>query len=195
MIQFDFAKFNETGLKSVIKAFAKYDLKVVSIDADNKPKREAGVQVKSATLEFESGQKLAVKVKTDGGIVQVKLNGKVLGIKHVDDLDKAILEVVDYVQGNEKSFLKAKGRVPKIRPPAPEATVSTSLSDQIDQYQTSLDSFNAQNEDLTAQMGAQEESVGKKQEELSGLQAEIETEQAKSDNLQAELDQLRGEAA
>ncbi len=191
MIQFDFQKFNEAGMKPVIKAFAKYELKVASVEADNKPRRESGVQVKTATFEFESGQKLFVKAKADGGIVQVKLNSKVLGIKNTDNLDKAVLEIVDYVQGNEKSFLAAKNKVPKIKPPSTETATSTSLADQIDQFQASLDEYISQNAEITSSIGVVQGTVDQKQETLDSINNDIAEEQSRSDVLQSELDQLK----
>lgn len=140
MIQLDFEKFNKIGLKPILKKIEKEGLTVSDVQGDNKAKRESGFQVKTATLTFESGQKLVLKAKAGGSIYQVRLNNKVLPIKHYDDLDKAILEIIDYVQANEKTYQKQKERqaarqkvtIPKVKP------VSTSLADQINQFQQAV---------------------------------------------------------
>ena len=140
MINIDLDKFNKIGLKQIIARIEKEGLKITEVEADNKAKRESGFQVKTATLVFESGQKLILKAKAGGSIYQVRLNNKVVPIKHYDDLDKAVLEIINYVQVNEKNYLKQKEKqlarqkvtIPKIKP------VSTSVAEQIDTLKAAL---------------------------------------------------------
>lgn len=105
-LSFDFAQFNEKGLKKVIDEFKKQNLSVTSVEADNKPKRQSGVQTKKATLHFSDGQKLMLQATAQGAIFQVRLNTRVIPVKHVDDLKKAIVEISAKVKSNSKQFQK-----------------------------------------------------------------------------------------
>ena len=133
MISIDFDNFTEKGLKKVITTFEKQSLPVASVDATNRPKRESGFSVKAATLHFESGQKLLLKAKANGSVFQVKLNNKVLPIKNVDDLKKAVSEVIAFVKINEPKFLKQKANrealkekpLPKLPNPASTSSKKT----------------------------------------------------------------------
>lgn len=195
MIHIDFEKFNKTGLKPIIDKMEKLGLAVANVEADNKGKRESGFLVKSATLAFESGQKLLLKAKAGGSIFQVKLNNKVLAIKNVDDLDKAIKEVIDYVQENEKHYLKQRDaallaktriKVPTIKP------ASVPVAEQIATYQTAYDEIKAQNEVTTAQVEETRKSLEEKQGVFLTLTNELTAENALTETLQAELEQLKG---
>jgi len=193
MIQIDFEKFNKVGLKQILKKFEKEGLTVADVEGNNKAKRESGFQVKSATIIFESGQKLLVKAKAGGSIFQVKLNNKVLPIKHVDDLDKAILEIINYVQMNEKNYKKQqekrlarqKVNVPKIRP------VSTSIAEQITQYQATIDEAAAADDSLGSQIAEIETANVEKQTTVESLTQELNDLILNGNALQAEYDQLK----
>jgi hypothetical protein len=197
MIHIDFEKFNKAGLKPILDKFEKAALPIASVDADNKAKRESGFQVKTAIINFESGQKLQVKAKAGGSIFQVKLNSKVLAIKYVDDLDKAIQEVIDYVKENEKSYQKQKEKqlarqkvnVPKIKP------ANVSVSEQITQFQTAIDETKAADDSLNEQIAEAENSKTEKSTVVTTLETELSGLVATGENLQAEYDQLKEVAA
>lgn len=193
MIDINFDKFNKTGLKQVLDKFEKASLPVAGVDADNKAKRESGFQVKTAIINFESGQKLQVKAKAGGSIFQVKLNGKVLAIKHVDDLDKAIQEVIEYVKANEPNYKKQRGKqlarqkvnVPKIKP------VSASVAEQITQFQATIDETTAANGSLTDQIAELETSRTEKGNQVTALEGELDDLIAAGEILQAEYGRLK----
>ncbi|SKA52948.1 defense against restriction DarA-related protein [Photobacterium toruni] len=103
-LSFDFDQFNEKGLKKVIDEFQNQNLSVTSVEADNKPKRQSGVQTKKATLHFSDGQKLVLQATAQGSIFQVRLNTRVIPVKYVDDLKKAITEIATKVKSNSKQF-------------------------------------------------------------------------------------------
>lgn len=109
-LSFDFSQFNEKGLKKVIAEFKKNQLQVTSVEADNKPKRQSGVQTKKAVLHFSDGQKLMLQATAQGAIFQVRLNTRVIPVKHVDDLKKAIAEVAAKVASNSKQFQKQQAK-------------------------------------------------------------------------------------
>ncbi len=192
MIALDFDKFNEAGLRSAVKAIEKWGPKVTHIEATNVPKRESGFQVKTATLELESGQKLILKIKAGGGIFQVRLNNKVLAIKNTTDPDKAILEIVDYVQENEKIYQRQKDRLARAKKAKPTNldTVRTSTGEQIEQAAQTLESLQASNEDLAAQIGPANDSLSLKRDQLATLESELKAEEARNRELRSELKKL-----
>lgn len=103
-LSFDYAQFNEKGLKKVIDEFKRQKLQVTSVEADNKAKRQSGVQTKKAILHFADGQKLMFQATAQGAIFQVRLNTRVIPIKHVDDLKKAVAEIAGKISANSKQF-------------------------------------------------------------------------------------------
>lgn len=197
MIHIDFEKFNKVGLKPVLEKFDKASLPVADVEADNKAKRESGFQVKTAIVNFESGQKLLLKAKAGGSIFQVKLNNKVLAIKHVDDLDKAIQEVVEYVKENEKNYQKQREKqlarqkvnVPKVKP------ANTSVSEQIVQFQGTLDETKAADEELAKQVFDVAEAQSPKLAAMAALETELSGLVAAGEALQREYDQMKEVAA
>jgi len=197
MIHIDFDKFNKVGLKPILEKFEKTGLPVADVEADNKAKRESGFQVKSAIINFESGQKLLVKAKAGGSIFQVKLNNKVLAIKNVDDLDKAIQEVVDYVKANEPHYQKMKEKalarqkvvIPKIK------AVNTTVAEHISQMQTTVDDTNTANAEITAQITEIETAGTEKSNTVAALETELSNLVAVGESLQTEYDQLKEVAA
>ena len=188
MIHIDFEKFNKAGLKPIIDKFEKAKVPVADVEGSNKAKRESGFQVKTATITFESGQKLIVKAKAGGSIFQVKLNNKVLAIKHVDDIDKAVLEIIDYVQENEKNYLKQLARqkvtVPKIKP------ASIPVAEQITQYQTSIDETTAAIQELNQQISDAQEQSRSKTGDAQELENRLAILRNTGDRLYAELKEL-----
>lgn len=193
MVDIDFDHFDENGLKPIIKEFEKVDLPVSRVEATNKPKRESGFLCKSATLFFESGQKLFMKAKANGSIFQVKLNNKAIPIKHVDDVPKAVKEVVAFVKKNEKRYLKnqrkqlAKKKL-KIRKPTP---VRTSVKKQTEELTASLEELSADVAELETQKATLDESLTDKRATVEDLRTQLDTETAKTEELQAELDRLK----
>lgn len=107
-LRIDYVNFHEKMLDPIVKAFGNNKLAVVNVKASNMAKRENGVAIKEAQFEFKSGQKLVLKVKADGGVFQVKLNGKVLPVKEVFDVDAAFKEIVKMTKQNEAAYLAQK---------------------------------------------------------------------------------------
>ena len=192
MIRLDFEKFDKAGLKSALSAIEKNGLKIANVDADNRAKRESGYQVKAATIEFESGQKLVLKIKAGGSIYQVRLNGKVVPIKNVDNPDKALLEVVDYVMANEKRYLRQKERMAEQKSSKPPAVdrVRTGLPEQIEIAKQTLDALKVSSEDIAARVAFLLGQIVEKRDALAGLTTEINKERSRNESLQKELNQL-----
>lgn len=191
-LKIDFDKFDKNGLKPILKQFEKAGLSVQDIEATNKAKRDSGFLVKQATLTFASGQKLLVKAKAGGGIFQVRLNGKVLPIKAVDDMQKALDEVIGHVKGNEAAYLKQKERqaarvkVPRLK------NVNTSLSAQIDATRDSIAQLQGANENLKTEIASVTRTIDEDlQPKLDDLQAKLQAERAKTESLTAQLEAMQ----
>lgn len=111
---FDFARFDVEGIKPIKDAFEKAGLTVVDVEASNKAARRSGYQVKQATFYFGDGQRVVMMLKNDGDgygdIYQVKLNSRVVPVKNVDDMDKAVAEIAAMAGANSASFVKAARR-------------------------------------------------------------------------------------
>lgn len=193
MITIDFKRFNEAGLKPVMRKFKQAGLPIVKVEGTNKAKRESGFLTKMVKLHFESGQKLLVKAKASGGIFQVKLNAKVLPIKHVDDMDKAVQEVIRHTRSNEKAYLKRKkAREQKIKIPKPKIKpVNTSVKKQIETFQASLDEQVGERENLEKQAADVQTETTTKQEQFANLQAELDAENERTDILRDEISELK----
>lgn len=111
---FDFARFDVEGVQPIKDAFEKAGLTVVDVEASNKAARRSGYQVKQATFFFGDGQRVVMMLKNDGDghgdIYQVKLNSRVVPVKNVDDMDKAVAEIAAMAGANSASFVKAARR-------------------------------------------------------------------------------------
>ncbi|MBF0121171.1 MAG: hypothetical protein HQK79_20250 [Desulfobacterales bacterium] len=193
MTHINFERFDKNGLKPILDKIESQNLKVVEIEADNKAKRESGFLVKKAVLIFESGQKLQLKAKADGTIFQVKLNNKVMPVKHADDLDEAIKEVVGYVKQNEPAYMKQREKqLERLKSALPKTkAVNTSIAAQTEQFQTALKEIKAANEDLTKQIETAKADSGTKREQSDKLKADLKTEEDRTQTLQNELNALK----
>ena len=183
-VRLPFDKLTESGLKPIVKKFEKWGLKVASIDSTNRQKRESGMLLKD-------GQKMLVRVKSDGTVFQVKLNNKVVPIKNVDDMDKAVIEMVDYVQDNAKAYERAKIQREKrkklnIQPPR----VVTTRQEKIAAAKQSLSELSSANSELEKQNDELSISIAGKQAQWDSLYKELEQETAITKELEREIANL-----
>lgn len=190
-VRLPFEKLTEQNLRPTIKKMEKWGLKVASVEAPNRARRESGFLLKDATFVFEDGQKMLVRVKSDGTVFQVKLNKKVVPIRHVDDMDKAIIEMVDYVQENAKAYERAKlqrerRRRLHIDPPP----IVTNRREKIERAKAELTELSATNEGLQAQISESETSLQDKQKELDTATAALKAEKEKTAELERILKEL-----
>ena len=201
--EFNFDKFNEQGLKAMLRQLEREGLELAKdgnrylVDATNKPRREMGYLVKTATIHTESGQKIMVKAKADGSIYQIKLNGKVLALRNTEDLDAALQEVATLVDRNEDKFLKNReSRLKKLKAetaPVPKPA-KTSMKAQIDVLEGNLASHRKTNEAIQAQLDDFGDALEEKRERIRALEGDIETEEQTMERLQSELDELSAAA-
>lgn len=192
-LSFDYAQFNEKGLKKLIDEFNRQDLQIINVEADNKAKRQSGVQTKQATFHLADGQKLMLQATAQGAIFQVRLNTRVIPIKHVDDLKKAVAEIAAKVVDNSKQFQQT------LRKRA--ARASSISKDSASRAKTSLKAqialAHADKRDLeqsVAQMRQQkkelEESLPAVEAQKNALKTQLTNEYGITDQLEAELKQL-----
>ncbi len=190
-IKLDFENLTKAGLKKLLKVFEKQQCPVASVDAPNKSKRESGMLTKSFTLTFEDGQNLQIRVKADGTVYQVRLNNKVMPIKHVDDLDKAVTEMIDYVQDNAKAYERAKIQREKRKIRVPNPAVLTSRKEKIAQAKEELDQLDASNAALEQQKAELDAAMSDKSGQLEKAMRDLHTEKAKTEKLEATLAALQ----
>lgn len=195
-VRLPFDKLTESGLKPIVKKFEKWGLKVASIDSTNRQKRESGMLLKDAVFIFDDGQKMLVRVKSDGTVFQVKLNNKVVPIKNIDDMDKAVVEMVDYVQDNAKAYERAKIQREKrrklnIQPPR----VVTTRQEKIAAAKQSLSELSSANSELEKQNNELSISIAGKQAQWDSLYKELEQETAITKELEREIANLEKAAA
>jgi len=195
-VRLPFDAMTESGLKPVLKKFEKQGLKISKIESTNTAKRESGYLLKDATFNFEDGQKMLIRVKSDGTVFQVKLNTKVVPIRHVDDMDKAIIEMVDYVQSNATAYSRTKIQTEKRKKLNMDTPViHTSRQEKLEKAQAALAEIQGTNEELEQQAVELDTSASAKSNSLTDLLARLQAEKDKTTVLQAELDALMKQEA
>lgn len=191
-VKLDFDKMTETGLKPLAKKFEKWGLSVKKIDANNKAKRESGYMLKDALFTFSDGQQMLVRVKQDGTVFQVKLNKKVVPIKNVADMDKAVIEMVDYIQGNAKAYEQAKiqrEKRKKLNIPVP--AVRTTRQERLEKTQAALTEVQGSVENLQKQAADIASASTEKSNALSEVEAALQSEKERTAQLEAEIKTLQ----
>lgn len=194
MTTFDYAQFNKKGLKDVVKWLNKQTLPVAEVRGNNVPKRENGFQVKTAEIEFESGQVLVLKAKPDvPAFFQVKLNGKVMAIRDYKQLDNELREIAAYVKENEPKFAKNQEKSAaraKIKVDLPKA-VNTTVAEQTDALKAGLSELQGQSEALANQLTEITAQVNLKVNTLTDLQSKLDAEKATTAELEAAIEKAK----
>lgn len=161
----NFEKLTEKNLEPIAKRFKECGYNVVKIDAPNQARRESGMLIKNFSMTFEDGQTILCRVKAGGTIFQVKLNNKVMPIKAVDDMKKAIQEMADYMYGNAKSFARARAQREKRKIKGEtRPSVTTTRAEKIAKAREELDAL-LQN---IAEMEKEVAEAAPKVQELTG---------------------------
>lgn len=189
-VRLPFDKMTETSLRPFIKKFEKWGVHISKIEASNVGKRESGFLLKDALFIFEDGQKMLVRVKSDGTVFQVKLNNKVLPLKSVDNVDKAVIEMVDYIQANAKAYERAKIQREKQKAKPDTPSVTTSRREKISRVKDELRELSASITDLDQQHTEAQSRAQNKQAELQKAESEFTAEKEKTTKLENELASL-----
>jgi uncharacterized protein (DUF3084 family) len=191
-VKLNFDRMTESGLKPLTKKLEGHGLKITDIKATNRPKRESGFLTKAAMFEFDTGQKLMVRVKADGTVFQVKLNNRVIPIRHVDDMGKAVKEIVDAVQDNARAFVKARERrlakkKLQIDKPAP---IRTTRKEKIEQQEAALKELQSEADGIQERISATTTTLSEKTGRVEELQAELQTLQERGTTLEQQLKEM-----
>lgn len=187
----DFEKLTEKTLQPVLKKFQKAGYPVVKVDAPNKAKRESGFLIKNFTLTFEDEQQILVRIKAGGTIFQVKLNNRVVPIKHVDDMEKAISEIANYLYDNAKAFARAKAQRErrKIKPPAP--AITTTRKEKLEKTKADLEEISQNNADLEKQLAETTALNSGNQTKLEDAERALASERARTSDLESQIAKLQ----
>lgn len=187
-VSFDFQNFNEKGLKKVITALEKNDLKVTAVDADNKARRQSGVQTKKAALTLADGQVLTLQATSEGAIFQIRLNSRILPVRNVNNLSKAIAEIADKIKGNSPQFQRAMRRKAKVDQTVAKDTVArTTAKARLAVYQEQAKELQEQVQVLETRKSELVGQVSKQDATISTLQAQISEAREENERLQSEL--------
>jgi len=197
MDKINFTNFNEKGLSPITDALTqKHGQVIAKVDAPNMPKREDGFSVKTATITFESGQKLVLKIKGNGSIFQARINSKVVPIKHADiseagELAKAIGEIAGYLKKNESTYLKQRRKRALKKEQGGTPAVSTSTKKQLADKKAELETVTVETEEIKVALAEIKGTVDVKMSDYSGIMAELEVENKTNETLRAELSELQ----
>lgn len=192
-VKLPFDKLTENNLKPIVKKFTKWGLEIVTVDAPNVGKRESGFLLKYFTFEFKDGQKLLVRVKSDGTVFQVKLNNKVVPVHNVDDMEKAVGEMIDHILYNAKAYERAKIQRAKrknlnIKTPS----ITTNRKEKIEKAKEQLAEIENNNAELAKQWNQIRIEINSKQVALDKAKSDLKIEEEKTIKLEKILADLQG---
>lgn len=165
------------------------------MDAPNKGKRESGMLIKTFTLAFEDSQQLLVRVKSDGTIFQVKLNNRVIPVRNVDNIDKAISELCDFMYDNAKAFARAKAQRErrKLKPPTP--SVTTTRSEKIARAKDDLQTVTQNNAEMENQLAQINGPAASNADKLKKAKDDLAAERKRTVWLEAEIEKAKSALA
>lgn len=124
VIDYKAMSIDEKGVKEVVRSFKKKGSEIVAIDVPGIVKKSSGVAYKEVSLSFADSQIVTLRVSEKNAVFQAVLNGRVVPIKNQDNLEKAVIELIDMMDAGRKAFVK-KLEARKMEVPQ-KATTSTS---------------------------------------------------------------------
>lgn len=206
MAAFDlnFKKLDERGVKPLLDFLKRRKkLKIQSVDAPNRIRREMGYAVKRVVVNLMDGQRLELKMKPDDAyglvIFQVRLNGKVFPVKNEDDIEAAVGEVVGVIRAQSDRYanLQAK-KTERLKSGdggtgadgAGKAGVKSAAA-KLAEANAAAEDAKAAVDELRGQVEVLEGEVGEKTGRLDAVKADIETERTRNAELRGELEELR----
>ncbi len=156
---FDYAKLTgqDPASKSLVREFARHHAQVISIEGDSKERKTSGVAYKTLSLAFADSQQVALNIKKTGDIFQVLINGRVTPIRQQDDLNKAVIEIIDRLDAGRKAFQKRQAMV-KVDAPKPK-NLSMTAANQIKILEEKRDNLKAEIEAVRAERTALEDEI------------------------------------
>ena len=107
-------------------------------------------------------------------------------------MDKAVVEMVDYVQQNAKAYERAKiQRMKKKKFQVEKHPVRTSRAEKIDAYKGQLAEITGTNTDLEKQLQELGGPLDEKRGQLKDLQDALDAELKRTDELNKEISELK----
>ena len=117
IFSFEDLSVKDKAARKVMQVLSRAGAAVVTQDVDTKIKRSSGISYREMTFGFADSQTVALRIKQTGDIYQVLLNKKLLPIRHQDDQNKAIIEVINALDKNRAKYqqllIKASTKLPK----------------------------------------------------------------------------------
>ena len=98
----------------------------------------SGVPYREMLLTFADSQVVIFSIKQTGDICQVKLNGKIVPLKHLDDQAAAIGEVVNMMDSGRSKFQAAMAKV-RIKLPSTIRTAAPKIEFALQEKSMALD--------------------------------------------------------
>lgn len=135
---------------------------------------------------------MLVRVKADGTVFQVKLNNRVVPIKNVGDIDKAISEMVDYIQDNAKAYARAKVLREKRKAKPTVPSIKTTRREKLRQAKEHLEKLSQSNASVETQYNESVAKIAEKRAELEAAENSLVREQERTRALEAEFAVLKG---
>jgi len=124
----DFAQ-KATAVRAVAKAFRSHNLVPLVVEPLSGAKRAQGITYREAVLSWHDSQRVAIRLKKDGVVFQVLLNGKPLPLKKPDDHAVVIKEIVDALDTKRAAFQAALATRRKAMPPSLVSSISKMVED------------------------------------------------------------------
>jgi hypothetical protein len=155
----DLGTKKDKTMKELSKIFAQAGTPVVDVAIDEKIKRVAGVSTRNITLTFADSQTITLSVKQSGDIYEVKVNNKVLPIKHQDNHKKAVIEMINALDAGRTKFQAALARTATTLP----KSVKTAAPKMVDA--------------LKAELAEKQAAIEAADVRLAEIQSEIDREQ------------------
>lgn len=107
----DMGSKKDAATRAVVRYFARAGSHIVQGDVSPNIKRSSGVSYREMVLTFADSQVVTFSIKQSGDIFQVKLNGKIVPLKHQDDQTAAIGEMVGMMDAGRSKFQVAMAKV------------------------------------------------------------------------------------
>lgn len=175
---FDFEKFGEGDLSDIKAEFDKNGAKVIDLEANNRSRRVSGYATKTAVFYFQDGQTITLRIKGDGDVYQVQMNGRVLPITEVGDKNKAIAEMARTLGANAPAWRKAQ-RSKQQRAKVNEKDFKARAvprRKQIEEMESSVSQAQEELTELESENIRMKSDLASKEAELSGLKQQLEAE-------------------
>ncbi|KJV08069.1 hypothetical protein [Methylocucumis oryzae] len=151
----DLASDKDKATRTISKSFEKHHCPIAQVDVDAKAKRTSGINYREMNLVFADSQTVTLRIKQSGDVFQVLINKKLTPIKHQDNHEKAVIEIVNILDASrvkwQKKLAALQIEIPKgIKTPAPKMLeVLTAKRDGLKEVLTDLQQEIAQLKGVT----------------------------------------------